>query len=558
MVLFEWCEAAWFWFDALRRVSCGRIECGTEGARMTPEEAKLWAENGHDAMWRVCESGMYKIMIKDVEGNPSGVIPFKANATQRQFLKRLHYRNLTLKARQLGMTTLVCLLWLDYALFNRNVRCGIVAQDDPSATAFFRDKVKFAYENLDPELKALFPLRSSNTNELLFAHGTADQPQDSGIRVATSFASATIHRLLVSEYAKICAKYPEKANEVVIGTIPTVPENGIVIIESTGEGAEGDFFDRVKKARAGELEKRQLTPKDFRLHFFAWWIDPVYEMEPAGVVMTPDMLRYFADVEAEMGVTLSPRKRAWYAATLEGTFSGNQEQMFLQFPSTPDEPFHVSTKGNYYRKEMAIVRKQGRILQIPILDIPVNTFWDIGNGDGCAIWFHQQVGMEDRFIGYYEGHGEKLGVYAKELRDRGFIYNKHFLPHDADHKRLSDHNKSVKEMLEDLLPGERFEIVSKVTDLITGINITRAAFPSAYFDDAGCRDGVNSLDTYTKRWNSKDNRWSDEPNKANGASEGADAFRQWAQAKASGNVTMAGATQQGRGGFGRDAPDWRL
>ena len=791
---------------------------------MTPEQAEAFAENGHDAVWRICDSGMYKIMIKDVAGTPSGTVPFRANDTQRRFMTSMHYRNVILKARQLGMcldpstrvltaglrwvpigeleagdevisvdehpapmpgrkartrrmrtgvveaavkvfreayritfddgrsvvctdqhpwltrntqsqpkwrslsgkgnevvgkirvgtyvrwvtkpwdeptvedgwfagmldgegsfsingspsvnvsqrpgpvwerllryvkdrgynyciesdggarpskfgttpvpkiafgrmdelfrlmgqcrptrfidrrwwegaglpgkktgigwaevvsieplgeqtlidlqtttgtyiaegfvshnTTLVCLMWLDYALFNRNVRCGIVAQDDASATAFFRDKVKFAYDNLDPELKKMFPLRSSNTNELLFAHaGVNGEQEDSGIRVATSFASATLHRLLISEYAKICAKFPERANEVVIGTMPTVPENGVIIIESTGEGAEGDYYDRVKKAEKLDQEGRTLNAKDFRLHFYPWFIDSQYEMEPAGVLITPELLRYFADVEKEMGVTLTPRKRAWYAATLEGTFSGNQEEkMFSQYPSTAAEPFFVSTEGNYLRKEMAIARKQGRVCRIPVMDSPVNVFADLGNSDGCALWYHQPIGMEDRFIRYYEAHGEKLSVYAKEIRDTGFIINKIFLPHDADHKRLSDTNKSIKEMLEDLLPGVQFEIVPKVTDLNAGIQTLRAEMASAYLDVESCKQGIDRLDRYTKRWSTRDGRYIDEPNKSNGCSEAADALRQWAQAKMAGNVTMAGATRQGRG-LTREAPDWRL
>ncbi|MFA6063823.1 MAG: hypothetical protein WC736_14645 [Gallionella sp.] len=523
---------------------------------MTPEEARLFAENGHDAMWRICDSGMYKIMIKDVEGNPSGVIPFKANRTQRRFIQRMWYRNLTLKARQLGMTTLVCIMWLDYALFNRNVRCGIVAQDDTSATAFFRDKVKFAYDNLDPEIKAMFPIRSSNTNELLFAH----EMGDSSIRVATSFASATLHRLLVSEYAKICAKYPEKANEVVIGTIPTVPENGVVIIESTGEGAEGDFFERVKKAEKLEQEKRALTPKDFRLHFFPWFIDAAYEMDPTGVIITPDLNKYFSSVEAEMSTVLSDRKRAWYAATLEGSFTGDQEQMFSQYPSTPNEPFFVSTEGNYHRRVMAVARKQGRICKIPTLAIPTNTFWDVGNSDGTAIWFHQQVGMEDRFIDYFEAHGNddtQLDKLAEMLQKKGFIYNKHFLPHDAFHKRQNDKNESIAEILERLLPGQKFEMVDKPTTLVQGIQIVWNQFPTAHFDETNCQLGISRIDGYKKKWNARDGKYSDEPDKSNDCSEGADALRQWAQAKARGNVTMAGTTRQSSG-FGRDAPDWRL
>ena len=165
--------------------------------------------------------------------------------------------------------------------------------------------------------------------------------------------------------------------------------------------------------------------------------------------------------------------------------------------------------------------------------------------------------MEDRFIAYYEAHGEKLGVYVKELQDRGYVYNKHFLPHDADHKRLGDNNESIKDMLERMMPGQRFEVVSKISDLNTGIQIVKAEVASAWFDVEASKEGISALDRYQKRWNRADGRYSDEPNKSNGASEGADAFRQWAQAKRAGNVTMAGATRQGRG-LTRAAPDWRL
>jgi len=213
-----------------------------------------------------------------------------------------------------------------------------------------------------------------------------------------------------------------------------------------------------------------------------------------------------------------------------------------------------NTEGDYYKRELVSVREQGRILRIPQLDIPVNSFWDIGNSDGCAVWFHQSVGMEDRFIGYYEAHGETLAHYARELQNRGYIYNKHFMPHDANHKRLSDTNKSVKDMMEDL--GLRnIEIVPVITDLNAGIQVTRKHFPTAWFDES-CKAGIKRLDNYRKKYNARDARWIDEPNKANGSSEAADAFRQWAQAKEAGNVTVHGSTQLYDSDY--SAPDWRL
>lgn len=52
------------------------------------------------------------------------IMPFRPNRAQKRFIRRLWHRNLILKARQLGFTTLICLLWLDHALFNANQRCG--------------------------------------------------------------------------------------------------------------------------------------------------------------------------------------------------------------------------------------------------------------------------------------------------------------------------------------------------------------------------------------------------------------------------------------------------
>ena len=469
-------------------------------------------------------ANLYKIIVKHNDEDDGLVMQFKPNRAQRRFLARLHTRNIILKARQLGFTTLIAIAWLDHALFNPNSRCGIVAQDRDSAELILRDKVKFAYENLPPELRAVFPLKKETATELVFAHN------NSSIRVATSMRSGTIHRLHISEFGKICAKYPDKALEVTTGSIPAVPKTGIVVVESTAEGTDGEFYRMTTRALNHQKQGKQLTIRDYQMHFFPWYESPDYRMDPADVVMTDKDHAYFDSVEAAMDVTIDIEQRAWYVATRDSDFSGNDELMWQEYPSTPKEAFQKSTAGNYYVKEMTAVRKSKRILTIPKLMIPVNTFWDIGNSDGCAIWFHQQSGMEHRFIRYYEAHGESLTHYAAMLQSAGYIYGTHFLPHDADHERLSDTNKSVKDQLEVLLPGQRFEIVPRITDINAGIQLTRQHFPTAYFDEEGCKEGIPRLDNYKRKFNRQQNTFGNEPEKADGNSEGADAFRQWAQA----------------------------
>jgi len=514
-----------------------------------PTDPEQLAKCLADPEWRLFSGCLYQIMIKGDDGEEAMVEPFKPNRAQRRFIRRLWHRNIILKARQLGFTTLIAILWLDHALFNANQRCGIIAQDREAAEAIFRDKVKFGYENLPEVIRARFPLGTDSKSELLFKHN------NSSVRVGTSMRSGTIHRLLISEFGKICAKFPDKAIEVITGSIPAVPLSGITVIESTAEGTEGEFYKMTQIAQAKHYTKDLLTVRDYRFHFYAWWQEPRYRMEAALVNVQIEDHVYFDTIEHSMDCRIDPDQRAWYVATRNADFSGSEEKMWQEYPSTPDEAFQVSTEGNYYAKSMVELRKRGGITTVPTLDLSVNTFWDIGNSDGCAIWFHQELRGEDRFIGYYEAHGEDLRHYVAELKSKGYVFGTHFLPHDANHKRLSDFNKSTRDMLQDLLPGERFAIVPLITELTTGIQQTRKHLKGAYFDKAGTADGINRIDNYKKKYSRAEARFIDSPNKSNGCSEGADALRQWAQAKELGMIESASHVTSYQ-----EAPaaDWRL
>ena len=488
-----------------------------------------------DAMWRICSGAIYRILIKSADAeNGQTNIPFKPNRAQLRLIARLHNRNLILKARQLGFTTLVAILWLDHALFCKDQRCGIIAQDRDAAEAIFRDKVKFAYINLPQPLRAAMPLERDSASELLFAHN------NSSIRVATSMRSGTIHRLHISEFGKICAKFPDKAAEVITGSLPAVPLDGISIIESTAEGQGGGFHDMTKRAQALDEQGAELTQRDYRFHFFAWWDNPEYVMPAKGVIITPKDHEYFDILESQVARKLTLEQRAWYVATRNADFSGDPEKMWQEYPSTPDEAFKVSTEGTYYAVQLAQARKDGRIGRVPLVsNVPVNTFWDIGSSDGTAIWFHQKIGAEHRFIKFMEGWGEPYSFFINQMQALGWVWGTHFLPHDADHVRQQgDRIMSPKMMLEEIAPGWRFEIVPRVDEIQHGIQATRAMFSQAWFDETECAAGIVHLSMYRKEWNARLGVWSDKP-RHDEHSEGADSFRQWAQGWAE-HATHAG------------------
>lgn len=512
-----------------------------------------------DPEWRLFSGCLYKIMVKGDDSEDGAesdvfVMPFKPNKAQKRFLRRLWHRNIILKARQLGFTTLIAILWLDHALFNPDQRCGIIAQNLDAAGAIFRDKVQFAYKNLPEEIRERFPLAKDSATELLFAHN------NSSIRVSTSMRSGTIHRLHISEFGKICAESPKKAKEVMTGSIPAVPKTGICVIESTAEGPQGEFYALSQRAQAQFYDHKKLTPRDYRFHFYAWWQEPNYRMDPGLVDISREQHDYFDAIEAEAGCEIDPDQRAWYVATQEADFPGEPERMWQEYPSTPEEAFQQSKKGHYLTKALTDLTKRGGITSVPVLDLPVYTFWDIGASDGVAIWFMQELRGEARFIGYYEEHEQDLRHYVRHLQERGFVYGGHFLPHDADHRRLSDFNKTTREMLQELMPGQAFTIVPRITDLNTGINQLRKHLRGAWFDREACAFGLDRLRGYKKKYSSALQKFLDkEPDKANGCTEGADALRQWAQAKETGlfQPTDTGYGSDSHGYQEPDDPDWR-
>lgn len=186
-------------------------------------------------------------------------------------------------------------------------------------------------------------------------------------------------------------------------------------------------------------------------------------------------------------------------------------------------------RGAYYAEQMEAARLEGRILKIPKLPhVPVNTFWDLGWNDTTAVWFHQRVGMEHRFIDYIEASGKDLQFFATEIQGKPFTYGRHYLPHDAENKTLASGGKSVRMILQELLPAHKFEVVPRTDSLVSAINQTRAVIPSCYFDEDRCADGIAGLEAYRREWDEKLGDFKQEP-LHDWASNPADAFRQFAQ-----------------------------
>lgn len=415
---------------------------------------------------------------------------------QERLLNEQHGLDLILKARQLGFTTLIQLDFLDDCLFIPNTAAGVIAHTREDAEEFFANKIKFAYDNLPPEFRELVPAERDTTKSLKFGNG-------SSIRVGTSLRSGTFQRLHISEYGKLCAKYPEKAREVKSGALNTVHIGQKIRIESTAEGQSGHFYELCKRAQDKQAADEHLTALDFKFHFFGWHLDEKYQLAD-GVCETREQQDYFAKLASE-GIDLTLQQRAWYVKKSEQ----QDEDMKREFPTTPQEAFEASVEGAYFAKQMVKARTEKRLCRLPILDAPVYTTWDLGLNDSTAICFWQDVGTERRCIDYYENNGESWGHYAGVLLSKGYSYSRHYMPHDAGHRIQSVETTPTREELANIAGIAPTEVLARILTEKDGIDKSRDFFPNVWIDTERCGRLIECLDNYRKEWDDKLGVWKD-------------------------------------------------
>jgi hypothetical protein len=435
--------------------------------------------------WARLSDGFYR--VKDKSG---AVVPFCMNPDQAEFIRNRHGMDVVLKARQKGFTTVIQLAMLDDCLFLPNTAAGVIAHNLNDAKAFFADKIKFAYDELPQEFRNVVSAEQDAADSMKFNNG-------SSIRVGTSLRSGTLQRLHVSEYGKLCAKYPEKAREVRTGAFNTLQAGQQITVESTAEGQGGDYYKLVETARNKAKAGSQLSALDFKFHFSPWYTSPEYRLDDESVVITAEWAMYF-DKLASIGIALDHAQKAWYVKKAEQ----QGDDIKREFPSTPDEAFETSIQGAYFATQMTAMRKQGRICRIPVLDAPVYTTWDLGINDSMVIIFWQDVGMERRAIDYYENSGEGFGHYARILNERGYNYSRHYMPHDAEQRSLTDKAETRRYYAEQAGISP-VEVLKRIQIDQDGIEASRKFFPNVYIDEARCEYLIKCLDNYRKAWDDK-------------------------------------------------------
>lgn len=184
--------------------------------------------------------------------------------------------------------------------------------------------------------------------------------------------------------------------------------------------------------------------------------------------------------------------------------------------------FQAALVGSYYGKYLNELEKAKQITSVPYdPSSMVSTYWDLGIGDTTAIWFVQEIGRELHVIDYLEQGGVGIEWYVKEIKNRPYVYNEHWIPHDGASRELGT-GKTRQETLREL--GIKTLVVPKQS-VADGIHSVRMLLPRCWFDKDKCARGLSALRNYQRKYDHKAKMFVDSP-LHDWSSNGSDAFRQ--------------------------------
>lgn len=424
--------------------------------------------------------------IRDADGV---LVAFDPNAAQRAFYNRMWYCNHVLKARKLGFSTFIEILYADDLLFTPGgLTAGLIdytIEDAESKLAMMRT----AWDHLDngdihPRtwklgklIKKAVPLLSPSSRKLAFGNGSV-------ARCSTSLRGTTPQRVHISELGKTAIWAPIKAREIINGAFNAMTPGNVRNIESTHEGGKvGEHYRLLNTAMRADDEA--LTTIQSRFHFFPWFQDTRYALPSRRHKIRPEIVTYFDRLRNENGIHCTTDQMLWYDHK-------HQEQghgMKKEFPSTPGEAFEAVFEGSIYGRQMADLRVGGRIRDFNAeAHLPMFTFWDIGLSDYTAVWLIQPVGRWFLVLDWYEAEGMPGSAMPDQMRKWEAKWQRtiaaHFLPHDAETRAPGSGKSYVSELRESGL--HHITVVPRTPDKWLGIGYVRDLLPHCWFHKTHC------------------------------------------------------------------------
>ena len=319
-----------------------------------------------------------KEQIRIITKNASqGFVPFTFNAAQVEINKRLEsqrektgkVRAIILKARQQGISTYCAarVFWKTY--FTPYTRSVVMAHDSATSDALFNMS-----RNIIDNMEEPPTLQKSNAKEILFEHNKSGyRLYTAGAKEAGRGTTPTIAHL--SEVA-----FWQFDEQILAGLFQGISQENEteVILESTANGASGEFFRLYQGAINGDNEYVPI--------FLPWYITPEYRRKaPEGFELTEE--------EEELVENYSLDNDQLYWRRLKIGESGDKK--FIQeYPASAEEAFLV-TGNSVFDQEIVQMYEVKAPDYVRAFDYESSYFEDNRNGH-LEMW--KAPKFEDRFI----------------------------------------------------------------------------------------------------------------------------------------------------------------
>lgn len=297
---------------------------------------------------RWCAEGK---LIIDKKGH---AVPFVLNEAQEEVAKLILSKafapipepiSLVIhKSRQMGISVVLAALEQYIVDRKQNLNITHLMPDEQLAYQFFNEKWQPLAEGTHPQLlpdmyPTLSPVPYIKVGDF---HG---RNMNCNIKIGGAGSpaagrSGTQHVVILDEYA-----FYSNVNSLERGILATQPKTGMVltVYVSTANGMNW-FYDTVKQAESPDSRMEHL--------FLPWHMLKEYEMD-----ITPESRFYNLDLyrPTEYDMKLMDifekagyppeswtRKMEWYDYVLDKEAKGDQDYMFQEYPSVPEESFEVT------------------------------------------------------------------------------------------------------------------------------------------------------------------------------------------------------------------------
>jgi phage terminase large subunit len=166
--------------------------------------------------------------------------------------------------------------------------------------------------------------------------------------------------------------------------------------------------------------------------------------------------------------------------------------------------FDMGIEGSYYAKYIDRLRLAGQIGIVPYESgHKVHSCWDLGVRDTTAIILFQCIGPLVRIINCYENSKVGLDHYIKVLeqmgREHGYVWGKHFAPHDIAVKEFGTGMTRLDKARE---LGITFYVTPNIP-IEDGIEAARTTFNKLWIDESKCKQLIKALENYRQEYDVK-------------------------------------------------------